>query len=130
MLREVTIDPARTHFTGKIPTHQYRRLLQVSAAHIYLTYPFVLSWSMLEAMATGCLVIGSRTPPVEEVIRDGENGLLVDFFDREDIAARVLEALEAPERFIDIRELARVEVAERFSREKGIRGYGELVGVS
>lgn len=72
MLREVSIDPARTHFVGRLPYEQYVRVLQVSAVHVYLTYPFVLSWSLLEAMACGCLVIGSDTAPVREVVNDGE----------------------------------------------------------
>jgi glycosyltransferase involved in cell wall biosynthesis len=62
MLREVKLDAARTHFLGKVPYDIYRRVLQVSAAHVYLTYPFVLSWSMLEAMACGCLVLGAWFP--------------------------------------------------------------------
>ncbi|MDA8124874.1 MAG: glycosyltransferase [Deltaproteobacteria bacterium] len=121
------IDPARTHFLGRVPYDTYRTVLQVSAAHVYLTYPFVLSWSMLEAMASGCLVIGSRTAPVEEVLRDGENGLLVDFFDKEAIADRVIEAVENPERYAAMRELAREEVATQFSRKEGLRRYRDLV---
>ncbi len=85
MLREVNVDPARVHFLGVVPYLIYQKVLQISAAHIYLTYPFVLSWSMLEAMASGCLVIGSDTAPVREVIRHGENGLLVDFFSTQHI---------------------------------------------
>lgn len=127
MLREVRLDPARTHFLGKLPYPAYKQVLQVSAAHLYLTYPFVLSWSMLEAMASGCLVIGSRTAPVEEVIRHGENGLLVDFFDRHAIAERVLDALEGPVAYRSLRERAVSEVQARYGRAHGLEAYRRLV---
>ena len=79
MLAEVggQLDPTRTHFMGKVPYQDYKRVLQVSSAHCYLTYPFVLSWSCLEAMATGCVVVASSTAPVREVTTHGANGLLV-----------------------------------------------------
>jgi glycosyltransferase involved in cell wall biosynthesis len=85
------VDWSRVHFLGKVPYNTYRSVLQVSSLHVYLTYPFVLSWSMLEAMAVGVPVLGSRTPPVEEVIRDGDNGFLADFFDTEALADRALD---------------------------------------
>lgn len=93
MLDELGSMPPRLHFLGHLPYDDYVRALQVSSAHIYLTVPFVLSWSAMEALAAGCIVIGSRTPPVEEVIRDGENGILVDFFSPDAIARGVIEAV-------------------------------------
>lgn len=126
MQREVRLDPARTHFTGRLPRAVYRKVLQVSAAHVYLTYPFVLSWSLLEAMATGCLVIGSRTAPVEEVVRDRANGILVDFFEANEVAARVIETLEEPRRFGLLRATARADM-RCHDVELGIQGYSRLV---
>jgi glycosyltransferase involved in cell wall biosynthesis len=118
MLRELDgrIDLSRVQFTGKIPYGQYLALLRRSSAHVYLTYPFVLSWSLLEAMSAGCLVIGSRTPPVEEAIRDGENGLLVDFFSPEGIAQRVDEALRMDSTLL--RQRARASVIERYDLKR------------
>lgn len=126
MLREVAIDPARTHFLGRLPYAGYLRVLQVSAAHVYLTYPFVLSWSMLEAMACRALVVGSDTAPVREVVRHGENGLLVPFFDEAAIAGAVCAALESPAAYAGLRERARADVAF-FSRRAGLEGYDALL---
>jgi glycosyltransferase involved in cell wall biosynthesis len=113
-LKEVTLDESRVHFVGRIDYDVFKQVLQVSDAHVYLTYPFVLSWSMLEAMSTECLVIGSQTQPVEEVIRHGQNGLLVDFFDPDNIAKTVVEAISKPERFKAIRKAARRTVIDRY----------------
>jgi glycosyltransferase involved in cell wall biosynthesis len=109
------IDLGRVHFVGKLSYPALLDLFRIASCHVYLTYPFVLSWSMLEAMSTGAIVIGSRTGPVEEVIVDGENGLLVDFFDAEALAARVADVLSAPERFEPLREQARRTVVERYA---------------
>jgi glycosyltransferase involved in cell wall biosynthesis len=127
MLREVKLDASRTHFVGKVPYDTYRQILQVSAAHVYLTYPFVLSWSMLEAMASGCLVVGSRTAPVQEVIAHGVNGLLVDFFNPVEISSAVAEALESPRQMQPLRERARRDVADRYSLQQGEAAYTALL---
>ncbi|MDZ5650660.1 glycosyltransferase [Nitrospirillum sp. BR 11828] len=74
------LDLARIHFLGKVPYDTFLSVLRVSAVHVYLTYPFVLSWSLMEALASACLVVASDTAPVREVIKHGQNGLLVDFF--------------------------------------------------
>lgn len=128
MLAEVKLDPERTHFLGKVPYDVYRTVLQVSAAHVYLTYPFVLSWSMLEAMASGCLVIGSKTPPVEEIITHGLNGWLVDFFDIAAMSAQIVAALEEPRDSLNaIRQQAMAEVGSRFSFAQGEQAYRNLL---
>ena len=108
------IDPGRVHFLGRVPYPSFLALMQVSRAHAYLTYPFVLSWSMLEAMSAGALVIGSCTAPVEEVIVDGRNGRLIDFFDIPGWSAALTEALSQPERFTALRAAARETVVARY----------------
>jgi len=112
MMAEVgdRLDMNRVRFVGRIPYDDFVRMLQVSAAHVYLTYPFVLSWSLLEAMSAGCLIVGSATQPVEEVIRDGENGLLVDFFSPEGLADTLDRALSAPDGMAAMRARARETV--------------------
>lgn len=108
------LDMSRVHFMGALPYEHYKAILQVSAVHVYFTVPFVLSWSMLEAMASGCLVIGSKTPPVEEVITDGDNGLLADFFNPAELADRVDQVLDHPDRMADVRRRARETIIERY----------------
>jgi glycosyltransferase involved in cell wall biosynthesis len=114
MLEQVPLDLSRVHFTGLLGRNEYRAVLQASSVHVYLTYPFVLSWSMLEAMATGCLVLGSSTQPVMEIIQDGQNGLLVDFFSPEAIADRVDEVLDHPDRMAEIRANARATILQDY----------------
>jgi glycosyltransferase involved in cell wall biosynthesis len=115
MLEKVPLDLDRVHFTGLLPYPEYLQVLQSSTVHIYLTRPFVLSWSMLEALSAGCLVVASRTAPVTEVIEDGVNGLLVDFFSPQEIADRVEEVLNHPTQMAPIRVKARETIQERYN---------------
>jgi glycosyltransferase involved in cell wall biosynthesis len=110
-------EAVRLHTLGKLPYDQYLSVLRVSRAHIYLTYPFVLSWSMLEAMACGAPIIASATPPVAEVIEDGVNGLLTDFFDPNALVSRVESVLEDADRRSALSIAARQTVMERFDLE-------------
>jgi glycosyltransferase involved in cell wall biosynthesis len=118
LLRELDgkIDLSKVSFLGRVPYADYLSILRRSSVHVYLTYPFVLSWSLLEAMSAGCLIVGSRTPPVEEVIRDGHNGLLVDFFSTEAIAERIDHALRND--FREMRERARRTVVEGYDLKR------------
>jgi len=129
MLAEVgpRLDLSRVFFTGQIPYAAYRSLLQVSAAHVYLTYPFVLSWSMLEAMSCGCLVAASATPPVQEVLEQGRNGLLFDFFDAEALATQVTAALTRPQDYAALRAAARQTIVEGYDIARGVRTYAALL---
>ena len=108
------LDLRRVHFVGQVPHAVLHGLLRVSAAHVYLTYPFVLSWSLLEAMSCGALVVGSSTGPVRDVIRHGENGLLVDFFDPQGLAETLAAVLADPQAGAPLRQAAREEVVRRF----------------
>lgn len=90
---QARLDNQRVHFVGKLPHATLTQLMQVSTVHVYLTYPFVLSWSLMEAMSIGCLIVASDTAPVREHIRHGENGILTDFFDVAALANAVVDAI-------------------------------------
>ena len=108
------LDMSRVHFMGKIPYADFVSLMQVSRAHAYLTYPFVLSWSMIEAMSAGCHVVASNTAPVAEAITDGVNGTLVDFFDVAAWSATLTQALAEPDRSAALRVAARKTAIARY----------------
>ena len=107
------IDPKRVHFVGKVPHATLTELMQVSTVHVYLTYPFVLSWSLMEAMSIGCLIVASDTAPVREQIRHGENGLLVDFFDPQALAVSVADAIERRAELRPLGTAARSQIVAR-----------------
>lgn len=123
------LDLSRVHIVGRLPYDVLLQVLQVSAAHVYLTYPFILSWSMLEAMAAGALVIGSDTAPVREVIRHGHNGLLVNFFEADALAVCVIDALATSERYQPLRQAARRTIVESYDlRSLCLPRQTELIG--
>jgi glycosyltransferase involved in cell wall biosynthesis len=122
------LDMSRVHFVNRVPYKVLISLLRLSAAHVYLTVPFVLSWSMLEAMSVGALVIGSDTAPVREVIEHGHNGLLVDFFSPEQIASAVCLALADPQAHAHLRVAARQTVVERYDfHTRSLPAYMALI---
>jgi glycosyltransferase involved in cell wall biosynthesis len=96
VLSKDTYDRTRFHFIGRLPAIQLARLFSITDLHVYLTVPFVLSWSLLNALACGATVLGSDTAPVREMIREGETGLLADFFDVEKMARRIEAVLDYP----------------------------------
>jgi glycosyltransferase involved in cell wall biosynthesis len=117
-LDEVKPDLSRVHFMGRIPYDQLISLFQIAKVHVYLTYPFVLSWSMLEAMSCGCPVIGSRTRPVEEIISDGDTGFLTDFFDSSALAEKVDSVISDRETALKIGENAREHIVSNYDLHK------------
>lgn len=123
-------NPSKVHFTGRIDHEHYISLLKISACHVYLTYPFVLSWSLIEAMACACPIVGSATAPVQELINDGEHGLLIDFFSPLKLATAIHELLTNRERAHKLGKAARIRVEKNYSLESCIPrhlGLMELV---
>jgi len=104
----------RVHFLGKIPYDQFTRLLQVSRVHLYLTYPFVLSWSLFEAMSAEAAIVASDTGPLKEAIRHGENGLLVDFFDGDALVDQCCALLEDAEMRRAFGQAARAHIVQNY----------------
>ncbi len=112
------VDASRIYFLGHIDYKHFIAVLQISTAHVYLTYPFVLSWSLMEAMSAGAVVIGSDTPPLKEVIEDGKNGFLVDFFDAPALANKIADTLANRESLSHIRKNARDTIVKRYDLKK------------
>ena len=102
------------HFVGYLSYEKYVRLLQVSSVHVYLTFPFVLSWSFMEAMSAGCAIVASDTAPVREMANDGEHCLMFDFFDPQALAERVLQLLADRPLAAKLGAAARQRMVEQF----------------
>lgn len=110
------LDMSRVHFPGRVAHNWMIDALSISAAHVYYTYPFVLSWSLIEAMACECLILGSNTGPLRDAVEDGVNGRLLDFFDVRALSRAMIEACRNPEVFTPLRQAARRTAVERYDR--------------
>lgn len=124
---EGRLDLTRVHFTGPLPHGRMVEALRASSAHVYYTYPFVLSWSLAEAMAAGCYVIGSDTAPVRDAICDGENGRLLNFFDVDALSGALIDACREPLDKAPLRLAARATAEAMFDRQAGLRGWLALI---
>jgi len=106
----------RIHFLGRVPFDELPRLFNLSDLHVYLTVPFTVSWSLIQAMACGCAVLGSDTAPVQEVIDDGVHGRLAGFYDADALAQLALELLDDQDARARLGEAARWRVEERYAQ--------------
>lgn len=120
------IDVSRIHFVGRIRPSELVNVFSISDVHLYLTVPFTLSWSLFNAMSCGALAIGSDTAPVRELIADGQNGFLVDFFDVDRWADQVLEVIDDPAAFDPIRRAARQTILDSYTLPKCLDKMLEL----
>jgi glycosyltransferase involved in cell wall biosynthesis len=127
MDEKVEYDKSRVHFVGHLNRPDYQTVMQASTVHVYYTRPFILSWSCIEAMSFGCAMVGSKTPPVEEVMVDGENGLLANFRSPEHLAMRVEELLDNPELRARLGKAARQTVLERFDMRDCIKKQIDMI---
>lgn len=127
MRQEVSVDESRVHILPFQPYDHYRNLLRASDVHVYLTAPFVLSWSMLEAMSCGCLVVASDTEPVREVISHGQNGFLTGFWNHDNLAARVIDCLAHKDELEPMRNQARQTILARYDLRKLLPRHIELM---
>lgn len=114
VLSQDSYDPAKYHFLGLIPTVELPTLFALSDVHFYLTVPFVLSWSLINAMSCGCAIVASDTQPVREAIDDGVHGWLAGFDDVDGLTELALRLLREPETSRPMRERARQRVLERY----------------
>lgn len=117
VLAKDVYDLSRFHFVGLLPPPDLARLFSISDVHIYLTVPFVLSWSVVNALACGAVLLASDTPPVREMVTHGVNGLLVDFFDVDGFIEQACRVLDAPQDYRPLRNAGVELVRERYSLE-------------
>ena len=111
-LKQWPMDPSRLHQLPALGYDDYKRVIQRSWVHVYWTVPFILSWSLMEAMASGCCIVASATPPVEEMITSGDQGQLVDFFDPDALAQQVDHLLQSQEQRQRLGKAARQRILE------------------
>jgi glycosyltransferase involved in cell wall biosynthesis len=123
----LALDPTRLHFLGRRPHADLLAAMRLSTAHVYYSYPFVLSWSLVEAMAAGCYVIGSDTAPLHDAIEDGVNGRLLPFFDVEALAQAMIAACRDPQASAALRTAARGTAVVKFSSRDGREGWMALL---
>jgi glycosyltransferase involved in cell wall biosynthesis len=121
------LDMTRVHFTGRVTYETYVKILQRSDVHVYLTYPFVASWSLREAMAAGCALVGSDTEPVREFLTDRKTGLLVPFLEPDRVADAVLTLLADESLNRRLRRAARAWAENNLSMATYIAGYEKLI---
>ncbi|MEY3664722.1 MAG: hypothetical protein RLZZ153_904 [Pseudomonadota bacterium] len=127
------IDTKRVHFVGKLAYRDFVQMLQLSRVHVYLTYPFVLSWSLLESMSVGAAIVASNTAPVCEVITENQTGMLTDFFNQQDLIDRVCDLLDSPEHAAGLGKAARELAVSRYDLKRiclpaQLRWVGQLAG--
>ena len=115
--REQPVDMTNIHFVGRQDPRELARLMAMTDLHMYLTVPFVLSWSMMDALSCGAVVLASSTAPVREMITDGENGLLADFFNPEEFADKAVKVLQNPDEYRPLGRSAEQMIAQRYSLE-------------
>jgi glycosyltransferase involved in cell wall biosynthesis len=133
VLAQDSYDLNRFIFTGQVSEDQLADILSLSDLHVYLTVPFVLSWSLMDALACGCTVLASDTPPVREMIRHEENGLLADFFDVDGLTRQALRVLDDPERYRPLGDAGTAMVDAHYSLDvvlPRIRAFYERVARS
>jgi glycosyltransferase involved in cell wall biosynthesis len=123
------LDLSRVHFLPWLPYDDYVQLLQISRAHVYLTYPFVLSWSLIEAMAIGCVIVASDTAPVREAITHDRNGLLTPFHDPDALATQVARVLSDPDAFAHLGRAARATAKARYAKNACVAEAMERLGL-
>jgi glycosyltransferase involved in cell wall biosynthesis len=129
MTRELAgrYDESRVHFLGRVDYDDYLRTLQRSNTHVYLTYPFVASWSLREALASGCMLVASDTPPVRDFVTDGMNGVLTPCLDPEQLAEKIATTVDDTAYTRELRAGARTYAEEHLQMSQHLAGFESLI---